>query len=182
MMESQQTIKYGSVEVPVVRRQWPVVQRIPYRKTYSLKPGQKWAEAKVTAKQWEAYVVEQGGTYLPVGAKIAKELIEEGAEQAVFVELWGSKCVIVDHTLTCVEPTGRIREILEMVRERNGGKLAGFPDVIAVFPDGRVALREAKCVDAKDRLNQPQHQLADLLRALLGKDLDLKVVEWGGIA
>jgi hypothetical protein len=84
-----------------------------------------------------------------------------------------------DHTLTCIEPTGRILDVLKMVRDHNHGKLAGFPDLIGVFSDGRVALREAKCVDAKDRLNAPQHKLADLLRSLLGDKLDLKVIEWG---
>ena len=160
------------------RRRWTPAPRTPYRKTYSLKPGERWADAPITEKQWECYVTEADGSFVPVGAKIAQDFVDEGATQAVFIELWGG-CVFVDHTLTCVEPSGRILEILELVRHHNAGKLAGFPDVIGVFPDGRVALREAKCMDAKDRLNPPQHKLADLFRSLLGDKLDLKVVEWG---
>ena len=177
-MKSPPTIRYGSAEVPVVRRQWQPAQRVPYRKTYHLKPGQQWADAPITEKQWECYVVEPDGDFVPVGAKIAQELVAEGAALAVFVELWGN-CVLVDHTLRCVEAQGRVLEVLDAVRDRNNGRLRGFPDVIGIFPDGRVALREAKCVDAKDRLSQQQHELADLLRGLLGDDLDLKVVEWG---
>ena len=172
------TMRYGNAEVPVVRRRWQPIQRAPYRKTYSLKPGQMWADAPTTEKQWKCYVAEPDGGYVPVGARIAQELVAEGATQAVFVELWGD-CVLVDHTLTCVEAQGRILEVLDGVRDRNEGRLRGFPDVIGIFPDGRVALREAKCLDAKDRLSQPQHELADLLRLLLGDDLDLRVVEWG---
>jgi hypothetical protein len=172
------TIKYGSCDTEILRRQWVPAPQTPYRKTYVLKPGDKWTEAPITEKQWECYATDPDGSRIPVGAKIAQDLITEGATQAAFVELWGG-CVLVDHTLTCIEPTGRILDVLKMVRDHNQGKLAGFPDVIGVFPDGRVALREAKCVDAKDRLNAPQHKLADLLRSLLGDKLDLKVVEWG---
>jgi hypothetical protein len=50
--------------------------------------------------------------------------------------------------------------------------------VIALFPDGRVAMREAK-VRGKDRLSKTQHPFARLVRALLGGSLDLAVVEWG---
>lgn len=177
-MSNQRTMKYGSLNVEVIRRPWRAAPRQPYRKTYGLKPGESWLDAPATEKQWECYVLEDDGRCVPVGAKIAQELMAEGAAQAAFVELWGG-CVVVDQTLTCIAPDGRIREILDAVRERNQGRLAGFPDVIGIFPDGRVALREAKCLDAKDKLNAPQHKLADLLRQLLGPDLDLKVVEWG---
>jgi len=177
-MTDSPTIKYGSVDTEVIRCRWTPAPQSPYRKTYGLKPGESWMDAPVTEKQWECYVIEADGSHVPVGAKIARDLITEGAIQAVFIELWGG-CVLVDHTLTCIEPTGQILEILEMVKKHNQGKLAGFPDVIAIFPDGKVVLREAKCVDAKDRLNPAQHKLADLFRSLLGDKLDLKVVEWG---
>jgi hypothetical protein len=175
---SRPTIKYGSCETEVLRRSWTVAPRSPYRKTDVLKPGEKWFDAPTTEKQWESYVVEPDGCRIPVGAKIARELIDEGAVQAAFVELWGG-CVLVDHTLTCIQASGQILDTLELIRRHNSGKLAGFPDVIGIFADGRIALREAKCLASKDRLNTPQHQLSDLMRTLLGDKLDLKVVEWG---
>ncbi len=76
---------------------------------------------------------------------------------------------------------GRALGLLDLIRSRTGGSLAGLPDVIAVFPDLRIAFREAKCVDSKDRLSRVQHDLADLLRCLLGDRLDLQVVDWGTI-
>ena len=53
-----------------------------------------------------------------------------------------------------------------------------MPDVIALFPDGRVAMREAK-VRRKDRLSKTQHPFARVARTLLGDRLDLAVIEWG---
>ena len=124
-MAIPRTIRYGSHDTEVLRRRWIPAPKTPYRKTYVLKPGDKWTEAPITEKQWECYVTEPDGGFVPVGAKISQDLIAEGATQAAFVELWGG-CVLVDHTLTCVAPTGRILEILEMVRQKNEGKLAGF--------------------------------------------------------
>jgi hypothetical protein len=57
-------------------------------------------------------------------------------------------------------------------------KFRGLPDAIGIFPDGRVALREAKLAK-KDRLNKNQHAFARAARTILGARLDLAVVEWG---
>jgi hypothetical protein len=57
--------------------------------------------------------------------------------------------------------------------------LSGLPDVIAIFPDGRVATREAKNVATRERLRGNQHVFASATQNLLGNRLDLAVVEWG---
>ncbi|GAP93511.1 hypothetical protein NIES2104_00170 [Leptolyngbya sp. NIES-2104] len=48
-----------------------------------------------------------------------------------------------------------------------------------MFPDGRIAMREAKNVAKKDRLQQNQHDFARVAQNLFGDRLSLAVVEWG---
>jgi hypothetical protein len=168
------------VEVPVLERAWnTTVQRLPYRKTYVLKPGENWNDAPITPDQWEYYVLLQDGP-VPVGTVIARELIAEGATSAVFTEMWGG-LVLVGADLVCVEENGDISKILDQLRAAMNGKLGGLPDVIAVFPDGRIAMREAKHISAKykDRLGPKQHAFARVAKELLGDRLDLAIVEWG---
>lgn len=173
----QRTTPWGSFEVPVLERSWRSGQKSPYRKTYSLKPGQSWFDAPVTQKQWEYYVEGVGDVPIPVGAAIVSELMADGAEQVFFVELW-SGVVIVDHALSCCDCTGAVASLFDEIRRVNDGKLVGFPDVVAFFPDGRVVLREAKNLAKKDRLGIRQHMMADILRSLLGQRADLAVVHW----
>lgn len=169
--------RYGAEEVPTIQRSWRSGEKVPYKKTYGLKPGESWHDAEETENQWEHYVILEGETQIPVGAAIAKELINEGATETAFIELWGG-CVLVDHNLQCIGHDGKIGEIIRMVKQANNGLLGGFPDVIGIFPDGRIALREAKNIDAKDRLSTKQHLMADLLRQLFKEALDLQIVEW----
>jgi hypothetical protein len=172
------TVRFGDIDVPVIRRDWVTAPRMPYRKTYSLKPGQSWKDAPQTPYQWEAYVVFPDGEVAPVGAVIARELIEEGASSAVFTEMWGG-LVLVGPDLVCVTHDNEIGTIVKQLREACNGKLAGLPDVIAVFPDGRIAMREAKNISSKDRLGPKQHGFVRVARNLFGEKLDLAVVEWG---
>jgi len=171
------TIRYGSEQVDVLERAWQTGARLPYRKTYVLKPGESWFDADVTPGQWEHYVLREDGVQVPVGAVIAAELKEAGAVQACFVELWHG-CVLVDESLTCVGVDGPVGRFLERVKAVNDNLLGGLPDVVAVFPDGRVALREAKNRRARDRLGPKQHQMADLLREHF-PEAEMKVVAWG---
>ncbi len=181
-MTASRTIKYGDEDAPVIeRRSWPIAERQPYRKTYSLKAGQHWREREVTPAQWEHYVLLDGGETVPVGAVIARELMAEGASSAVFTELWGG-VVLVGPDLVCVSEEGAIRDLLDALRAATGGSLGGLPDVIAVFPDGRIVMREAKNVAAKDRLGPKQHAFARVARKLFGDRLDLAVVEWGFVS
>lgn len=171
-------IRWGDDQVPVLQRDWQRhADRLPYRKTYRLKPGERWRDAPVTRNQWEHYVAFEGDI-IPAGAVIARELLAEGAVIALWTECWGAEPVFVSANLQCVELGGELGDILHQIRAANG-RWAGLPDVVALFPDGRVAMREAK-VKSKDRLNKPQHAFARAARALLGARLDLAVVEWGG--
>jgi hypothetical protein len=179
MTNTPRTAKYGDVEVPVFERDWPTTaDRLPYWKTYGLKPGQHWKDAPVTHDQWEYYVLLDEGP-VPAGA-IARELVAEGATSAVFTEMWGG-LVLVGPDLVCVNEQGDIRKVLDELREATGGKLGGLPDVIALFPNGRIAMREAKHISAnyKDRLGSKQHAFARVAKGLFGDRLDLAIVEWG---
>jgi hypothetical protein len=62
---------------------------------------------------------------------------------------------------------------------RAGGKVDGLPDVVAFFPDGKIVLREAKNVGARDSLRDTQHEFARAARRLFGSHVDIAVVEWG---
>ena len=177
-MVVKQTILLGGQEVPVIRKHWVSGNILPYKKTYTLLPGQSWCEAEETSAQSEHYVKTKENKYVPVGALIAEELINEGADIAAFTELWGGKCVLVDHNLVCISDNYRLVQILDYIRQKNNGRLGGLPDVMAVFPDGRIGFREAKNVRAKDTLNKNQHALAKLLRHLYKDKLDIAVVEW----
>lgn len=176
-MSIPRTIIYGDIEVPIIERAWQVSERLPYRKTYSLKVGQHWKEADVTSEQYESYVLLDNGDAIPVGAVIARELLSEGALSAVFTELWG-RFVLVNPDLICVQEEGLIKEILDAVRLETDGKLSGIPDVLAVFSNGRIVMREAK-VAKKDRLQKNQHNFARVSQKLFGDRLDIAVVEWG---
>jgi len=180
MTSNPRTAKFGDTEVPVLERDWTTTaERLPYWKTYGLKPGQHWKDAAITKAQWEYYVLLEDGP-VPVGALIARELMAEGATSAVFTEMWGG-LVLVGPDLVCVNENGDIRKVLDELRTATGGSLAGLPDVIACFPDGRIAMREAKHVSTnyKDRLGPKQHAFARVAQRLFGDRLDLAVVEWG---
>jgi hypothetical protein len=170
------TILWGDDQVPVLQREWRRhATRLPYRKTYSLKVGDRWHDAPTTIDQWEHYV-ELGDEVVPAGAAIARELIAEGAVVALWTECWGSRPVFMSPDLVAVEPQGELADILHQLHAANG-RWGGLPDVVALFPNGRVVMREAK-VRGKDRLSKTQHPFARVARALLGDRLDLAVVEW----
>jgi hypothetical protein len=179
MITKYRTARFGDSDVPVLVRGWKTAERMPYRKTYRLTPGQHWSEAAVSVGQWEHYALHGDGQAVPVGALIARELIELGATEAVFTELWAGRCVLVGPDLVCVAADGRFRELLDAFRHATGGRLGGLPDVLALFPEGRIAMREAKNVTAKDKVGPKQHAFARTAQRLLGERLDLAIVEWG---
>lgn len=115
---------------------------------------------------------------MPVGAAIARELISEGALTAVFTECWGRGCVLMSPDLICIPKDGELSTLLDALRVANGNRWAGLPDVIALFPNGRVAMREAK-VAGKDCVSQTQHSFARVAYGLLGEKLDFAIIEWG---
>jgi hypothetical protein len=171
------TIRFGDDDVPVLERSWPCAPRSHYRKTYRMKPGDRWPDdVPATDQQFEWYV-ELGGEVMPAGAAIARELMADGAVWAVFTELWGS-VILVGPDLVCQPLTGDPAALLSRLREANDGRLGGLPDVIGERPDGTVVMREAKTPKSHDRLRANQHKMARSARRLLGDKLDLAVVSW----
>lgn len=183
MSAPAKTILYGDIQVPVLNRDWlRTAQRLPYSKTYLLKPGQRWQDAPSTPTLWEHYVHQPDGA-IPAGALIARDLIAEGASVAVWTECYGrGRVVFISPELVCIQPTGELWDILQQIRVANGGRWAGLPDAVGLFPDGHIAMRDAKVV-GKDRLSATQHAFALAARQLFGSRLDFAVVEWGrGVA
>jgi hypothetical protein len=149
----------------------------PYYRTDLLRPGENWRNAPIRGKYTEHYVqLAEGPT--PVGVVIARELRDQGASVALCTDLTLGQLRFIDPDLFCVEPSVLLLDLLKKLHASNGGRWAGLPDAVAIFPEGRVAFREAK-VAKKDRLNEPQHAFARVARRLLGVKLDLAVVEWG---
>lgn len=168
------TISYGDVEVPLIERDWVrTAQRLPYRKTYLLKPG----DGRTANTIWEHYV-QLTDEAIPAGAVIAREMIGEGAEAAVWTECHGRGRVFMSPDLVCVEPTGVLARVLNELHEANGRRWAGLPDAVGVFPSGVIAMREAK-VAGKDRMSETQHNFARIARPILGDRAQFAVVESG---
>jgi hypothetical protein len=180
---SHETIAYGGIQVPLLSRPWKWLnggrtEGTPYHRIEIMKPGQCWSDMADTSCKYTEHYVELSGRPVPVGVMIARELKDEGAVVAVCTDLTMGRLRFVNTDLVCVEPTPPLPQLLDELRTANEGSLAGLPDAIAIFPDGRVALREAK-VAKKDRLNSNQHAFACAARKVLGARLDLAVVEWG---
>ncbi len=142
-----------------------------------MKPGQNWREMTDPCKFTENYVQLVDGP-VPVGVMIARELRAEGAIVAVCTDMTSGRLTLVSTDLICVEASSPLSELLALLRAANKGSLSGLPDAVAIFPDGRVVMREAK-VAKKDQLSKTQHAFAQVARQLLGDKLDLAVVEWG---
>ena len=183
MTAASKSIIYGDIEVPILERDWlRTRERLPYRKTYLLKPGQHWHDAPSTPTLWEHYVQLADGA-VPAGTLIARELVAEGANVALWTECYGrGRVVFMSPDLVCVESTGELGHILQQIHSANGARWAGLPDAVGIFPDGRIAMRDAK-VAGKDRLSPTQHAFARVARGLFSSRLDFAVVEWGrGVA
>jgi hypothetical protein len=168
-------IMYGDVEVPVIERPWRAAADVPgYRMTYRLLPGQRWRDAPWSDSQYEHLPVV-AGEVLPVGVAVAAELVDQGADWAYCTEMFGG-LVLLDHRAVCVAVEGPVADVLDRLREANGGSLSGLPDVIAQR-GAALVLREAKR-RGQDRLQSQQHEFARAAQRLLGPNLDLAVVEW----
>ncbi len=62
-----------------------------------------------TPNQWEHYVLQENGAQIPVGALIAREFIDDGAEFAFFTEMWHG-VVFIGPDLVCVDPPPRVKD------------------------------------------------------------------------
>jgi len=201
----RRTILYGDGEVPVIERRWKSLLA-PYW-THELKEGQHWWKdlPKEPGRFTQYYVTFEkitepsdprfgnavivypgdrqiGVEYIPAEVAIARELKSEGADFVVWSDVWCGKRVLAGPDLVCVGEVEPIRSLLNQLRVTTGRRLiGGLPDVIAFFPDGRVAMREVKYVSNryKDRLSHTQHVFANAARDLLGDRLGLAVVKWG---
>lgn len=172
------TIRFGDSDVPLLQRPWREAVGVEgYRKTYGLRPGDRWVDAEVSSQQYEA-LVDVGGLPTPVGVVIARELIASGAQWAFSTEMWGG-LVLLNHDAVCIACSGEVQTILDELRHANGDSLSGLPDVIALKEEA-IVLREAKRA-GKDRLQPQQHRFARSARRFLGDRLDLAVVEWAPI-
>ena len=178
VMPLDRTIKYGDEHVPLIERRWLRRKSMtPYFRTDLLKPGDSWRDAPIKGKYTEHYVQLADGP-VPVGVLIARELHLQGASIAVCTDLTLGELRLLDPDLKVIEPPTVLEQLLTALRALNGGRWAGLPDAVAVFPHDRIVFREAK-VAKKDRLNPAQHAFARIARQLLGEKLDLAVVEWG---
>ncbi len=162
--------------VPVIVRAWPCSLPMPYRKTYRLQPGESWRGAPTTDHQFE-YYVQRDGEAIPVGAAIAREVIDDGAAWACFTEMWAGRIVLVGPDLVCLPHDGPAGDLVTQLRTAHGG-LSGLPDVVGQHHDGRVIMREAKALKSNDRLSASQHAFARTAQDLFGDRLDVAVVSW----
>ncbi len=184
MRETKKMIKFGSGSVPVYRGDWrpapEELYRQSYRKTYNLKPGQSWFDLPIETggKQREVYAIDDLGRAVPVDAMAASELKMNGATDVAFVELYGGRPVLVDENLVGISPAAdtRLGKIINQVKEERG-RLSGFPDVLALFPDEHIIFREIKR-HKKDSITRDQHEVANLLRKIFDSRADLAIVEW----
>jgi hypothetical protein len=182
MTLGDRTILYGDTQVSLLSRPWKCVNggrsATLYHRIEIMKPGQCWSDMADPHCKYNEYYVILDGKPLPVGVMIARELEEQGAMVALCTDGTMDRYRFVNTSLICVQPEPPLSHVLEQLRIANGGSFRGLPDVVGIFPDGRIALREAK-VAKKDRLNKNQHAFARVARRVLGERLDLAVVEWG---
>jgi hypothetical protein len=188
------TIIWGDEEVPVLERGWQGETK-SYHYVNRLKPGQKWSDAVISSNPQnrpatECYIQQPEG-FVPPAVLAARELLAEGASLAVWTDCWSGRVVFMSPDLVCVaastgnlwETLPKIRanelwEVLQKIKAAMGNRWSGLPDAIAIFPDGRIVMRDMK-VAGKDRLQETQHAFARIARNLFPGRIEFGVVEWG---
>jgi hypothetical protein len=182
---------YGDIAVPVLQRNWEG-QSMPYVWVINLKPGETWHDAKVTTKKLptECYVQTLKG-FIPPGALAARELIAEGASFAVWTDCWQHRAVFMlpPPEFRCVELTGELWDMLQKIKAATHNRWSGLPDAIAVFPEGRIVMREMKFIGrdkrthrlGRDKLSDKQHAFARAAETLFPRRIEFAVIEWGHV-
>jgi hypothetical protein len=144
-------------------------------------------------KEMTEHLALVDGTKLPPGVAMAAELMAEGADWAYDVECFGGTLTLRNHRAECVarlRPRWRNERLFDGQESpgpaafvatfepllRQHGRVGGFPDVVGARGTS-VIMREMK-VRGRDRLNRNQHAFAQVAQGMLGKRLDLAVVEW----
>jgi hypothetical protein len=120
--------------------------------------------------------------YIPAEAAIARELLAQGAEWAIFSDCFTHGRTFVLPGLKCVEPQGELAAMLDQLREvTSRPNLGGLPDVVAKLANGMLTFREAKYVTKKyrDVWGPKQEDMATRAMELWPGKIDVAIVEWG---
>jgi hypothetical protein len=178
------TILWGDEHVPILERYWQGHSE-PYRYVVRLNPGERWLDAKVSSNPQnnparERYVQLPEGA-VPPAVLAVRELVAEGASLAVWTDCWSGRAVFMSPELVCVQLTRELWEILQKIKVAMGNRWSGLPDAIAVFPDGRIVMRDMKFA-GKDKLTKTQHAFARIARSLFPGRIEFGVIEWGRVA
>jgi hypothetical protein len=107
----------------------------------------------------ERYVQLAEGS-VPPAVLAVRELVAEGASLAVWTDCWSGRAVFMSPALVCVQLTGELWQILQKIKVAMGNRWSGLPDAIAIFPDGRIVMRDMKFA-GKDKLTRTQHAFAE---------------------
>ena len=174
-------VAFGSSDVPEeLRPHWEPRFACPYRYFQNLRQGQSWWDLPEAdpAKASQTFVAQPDTLPIPPDVVAARELLSAGAVTAYAIDLWAGSVCLMDAEMCGVAPTADIRVLLQLFHHANGRSYGGFPDVAAFWADGTISLRELK-LHRKDRLGDKQHRAADVLRNLIGSNLDLRLISWG---
>jgi hypothetical protein len=87
--------------------------------------------------------------------------------------------------LICVELTGELRDMPQKIKVATHNGWSGLPDAIAVFPDGRIVMREMKFVRrdkrirrlGRDKFTDKQHAFAGVAESLFPGRIEFGVIE-----
>ena len=126
--------------------------------------------------------IARGVQYIPAEAAIARELLTQGAQWAIFSDCFTGGRTFVRPDLRCIQPEGELAGMLDKLREATSRpNLGGLPDVVAKLENGMIAFREAKYVTKKyrDIWGPKQEDLANTAMKLWPGKIDVAIVEWG---
>jgi hypothetical protein len=195
-----------SLNIPTLRRYWQSTGTgVQYYGIHDLKVGDLWwSDNPRPTKFTQHYVsirglepgaddlenrpvvyeedIVRGVPYIPAEAAIARELLAQGAEWAIFSDCFTGGRTFVQPDLKCLEPKGKLAAMLDQLREATSRRnLGGLPDVIAKLDNGMVAFREAKYVTKKyrDAWGPKQEDMASTAMKLWPGKIDVAIVEWG---
>ena len=194
------------LNIPTLRRYWQSTGTgVQFYGMHDLKVGDRWWRDNPTPTKFTQHYVSiegldagiadlerrpvvylediaRGIQYIPAEAAIARELLAQGAEWAIFSDSFGRGRAFVQPDLKCVEPQGELASMLNRLREATSRPtLGGLPDVIAKLAAGIFAFREAKYVTKKykDVWGPKQEEISSIAMKLWPDKIDVAIVEWG---
>jgi hypothetical protein len=194
------------LSIPTLRRYWQSTGTgVPYYGIHDLKVGDRWWTDNPPPTRFKQHYVSirgletgaenserrpvvykediaRGVQYIPAEAAIARELLAQGAEWAIFSDCFTHGRTFVQPDLKCVEPQGELAAMLDRLRAATSRpNLGGLPDVIAKLDTGMIAFREAKYVtkNYRDAWGPKQENMASAAMKLWPGNIDIAIVEWG---